>query len=539
VLALFFFSGLTSLALEVIWFRMIVLIVRPTVYAFSFMLAAVLAGIALGSAIVAPFMRARPGRSEDRPLHWASVLAVVQLLTGAAALVSLTVLNHTATLQQWFAPIVNKIAPDYLTYTIVTAVPAVLPASILLGIAFPIGLHVWAGATDDGAPVASRVGVFYSLNVAGAILGSLAAGFVLLPTLGSRGSLVLVASVMFAGGLALYLMLGPRSSRRLVTAGTLALGFGVVATTIADPFDAFLAVRYPKDTVVWRDESVQTTVSIHRQPGGGLSMQLEGNHQASDQPAMAFVHHRIGYLPVAVHPDPKDALVIGLGGGATAGAVALDTGVNVTVVELSRAVVRGAEYFTHINFGVLTRPNVQLLVDDGRNYLLTTDRKFDVVTADIVLPIHAGANNLYSAEYFRLVRRVLKPGGLFVQWVAGTEAEYQVIARTFLSVFPMATAWVDGGLLLGGPDALTLSRVAFEKKLATPSRRPTLDALRVQKFEDLLSLYRAGAGELRQFIGPGPILTDDRPLVEYFLSLPRDREPDLSRLRGDVGRYVR
>jgi spermidine synthase len=137
------------------------------------------------------------------------------------------------------------------------------------------------------------------------------------------------------------------------------------------------------------------------------------------------------------------------------------------------------------------------------------------------------------------VKRVLKPGGIFVQWVAGTEAEYQVITRTFLSVFPMATAWIDGGLLLGGPDALVLSRAAFEKKLATPSRLPTLAALRIEKFEDLLALFRAGAGELRQFIGPGPILTDDRPLVEYFLSLPRDRDPDLSRLRGDAGRYVR
>jgi spermidine synthase len=540
VLALFFFSGLTSLALEVIWFRMIVLIVRPTVYAFSFMLAAVLAGIALGSAIVAPFIRERSARD------WPFILAVVQVLTGAAALVSLSLLNQTATLQQWFGPIVNRIAPDYLTYTIVTAVPAVLPASILLGIAFPIGLHIWAGATDDGAPVASRVGMFYSLNVAGAILGSLAAGFVLLPAFGSRVSLVLVAAVMFAGGLALFLMLGPAPSERqrvevsrLAIAGALAIAFAVAASRIDDPFEAFLKVRYPADTVVWHDESVQTTVSIHRQPGGGLSMQLEGNHQASDQASMAFVHHRIGYLPMAVHPDPKDALVIGLGGGATAGAVAIDSGVNVTVVELSRAVVRGAEYFTHINFNVLTRPNVRLLVDDGRNYLLTTEKKFDVVTADIVLPIHAGANNLYSAEYFQLVKRVLKPGGIFVQWVAGTEAEYQVITRTFLSVFPMATAWIDGGLLLGGPDGLVLSRAAFERKQATPSRLPTLAAMRIEKFEDLLALFRAGAGELRQFIGPGPILTDDRPLVEYFLSLPRDRDPDLSRLRGDAGRYIR
>ena len=530
VLALFFFSGLTSLALEVIWFRMIVLIVRPTVYAFSLMLAAVLAGIALGSAIVTPLMR--------RTWDWPVVLAVVQLATGVTALVSLMVLNQTTALQETFGPWLGRFVPDYLTYTIITSVPAVLPASILLGVAFPIGLHIWAGATSDGAPVASRIGVFYSLNVAGAILGSLAAGFLLLPAIGSRGSLILVASLIFAGGLVLLAAVRRPSSRTWVVLAVAAAGFAALATRIEDPFAAFLRVRYPNDQVLMRDESVQTTVSVHRH-GTSLAMHLEGNHQASDQPGMAFAHHRIGHLPMAVHPDVKDALVIGLGGGATAGAVALDPSVRVTVIELSGAVVRGAAYFSHINFDVLKRPNVTLAVDDGRNFLLTTTQRFDVVTADLVLPIYAGSNNLYSAEYFRLVKRVLKPGGMFVQWIAGTEAEYQVIARTFLSVFPMATSWADGSLFLGGPDAVWLDRAAFERKLAIPARQATLKALNLSSFEDLLRLYRAGAAEVRQFIGSGPILTDNQPIVEYFLSLPRDREPELSRLRGDPGGHVR
>jgi spermidine synthase len=287
-----------------------------------------------------------------------------------------------------------------------------------------------------------------------------------------------------------------------------------------------------------RTESVQTTVSVHRTPDNRLSMHLEGNHQASDHPTMAGGHQRMGHLPLAIHPDPRRALVIGLGGGATAGAVAIDPNVEVTVVELSQAVVRGAAFFSHINYSILSRPNVELRVDDGRNYLLTTEKKFDVVTADVVLPIHAGANNLYSREYFRLVKRVLAPGGLFLQWVAGTEAEYHVITRTFISVFPEATAWLGGELLIGSTGPLQLSRAAFDRKMAMPGRRAAFKALGVMTFEDLLRLYRAGGPELRQLVGGGPILTDDRPLVEYFLSLPRDRDADLSALRGDVYRHV-
>jgi len=122
--------------------------------------------------------------------------------------------------------------------------------------------------------------------------------------------------------------------------------------------------------------------------------------------------------------------------------------------------------------------------------------------------------------------------------VAGTDAEYKLIARTFLSVFPYATAWGNGTLLIGTTEPLHLRRGDFEWKRQMPGRAQGARDLGVESFEQLLSLYRAGPNELRAFVGPGPILTDDRPLVEYFLSLPRDRDVDLSPLRGDVQRYV-
>jgi spermidine synthase len=122
-----------------------------------------------------------------------------------------------------------------------------------------------------------------------------------------------------------------------------------------------------------------------------------------------------------------------------------------------------------------------------------------------------------------------------LQWVAGTDAEYKTIARTFLHVFPQATAWMDGTLLVGSVGPLQLRRSDFEWKRQIPGRAQGAGALGVTSFEQLLSLYRAGPAELQEFVGAGPILTDDRPLVEYFLSLPRDKAADLSQLkRGAV-----
>ena len=408
---------------------------------------------------------------------------------------------------------------------------------MLLGIAFPIGLRVWAGVGDERGVAAQRIGIFYSLNVAGSILGSLLAAFLLLPRLGSRSSIILLAAISFGSGLLLLAVSELRRSARVAVAMTAALVFAFAVVRSPDPFDEFVRQRYPRQRIVWREEGVGSTVVVHQAPGE-LALTVNGVHQASTGPAMAYVHHRIGLLPMALHPDPRDALVIGLGGGATAGAVSLYTGVQVDVVELAEAVVHGARFFEPINYGVLSRPNVRVRIDDGRNYMMLTSRRYDVVAADVIHPIYAGAGNLYSAEYFELIKRVLKPGGLVLQWVAGTDAEYKLIARTFQSVFPETTVWADGTLLLGATEPLRLRRDDFDRKLQTPGCAQGLRDLGAETFDRLLALFRAGPDDLRAFVGPGPLLTDDRPLVEYFLSLPRDRDVDLSSLNGDVSRYV-
>ena len=170
--------------------------------------------------------------------------------------------------------------------------------------------------------------------------------------------------------------------------------------------------------------------------------------------------------------------------------------------------------------------------------MMLTPKRYDVITADITQPIFAGAGNLYSREYFELMRRVLKPGGVVMQWIPGTEAEYKLIARTFLSVFPETTAWAGGSLFIGSIEPLRLRRQDFLWKLGIPGRAQGMKDVRIETFEALLGEFTAGPNEIRAFVGPGPLLTDDRPLAEYFLSLPRDREPNLAALKGDVRPYV-
>ena len=516
VLAVMAVSGFAALALEIVWFRVLVQFLPATTYAFTTMLATVLGGIAAGSALAS--------RHLARPRAWGITLAWVQGATSVVVLLSLALLGVTY-------------AAGWRTSGLTqAAAAAILPASLLMGYAFPIAIALWtrAGVADGAAD--RPVGRLYSANVLGGILGAVVGGFVLLPRLGSRRALIALAALYLLTSLALFL---PR--RRWLPALALVVLFAGAARLVPDPFEVTLARRHGQnERLFWREEGVQTSVSIHTGAFRGWLMYLDGLHQASDGPEMVKLHRLIGHLPMVLHPNPKRALVVGLGGGATPGAVSQhDT--DVQVVELSDSVRKGAEFFRHVNYDVLHRPNVRLRVDDGRNFLsLTTDR-FDVATADLIQPIHAGAGNLYSREYFTLVREALAEGGLALQWIGHRpDTQYKLIMRTFLEVFPHTTLWLGGQLMVGSLRPLTLTPALVDDKRARPETRRALDDIGLDSFETLASWYTAGPDELRRFVGAGPVLTDDRPLVEYHRSLPANDPPvDLAGLRGDVRALIR
>ncbi len=509
-------SGFAALALEIVWFRTLVQYLAATTYAFTTMLATVLAGIALGGLIGAAWLR--------RDREWVGVLVITQIATALAVLGSAIFLG-------WSYQAGWRTGSD-----IQASVAAILPAAILMGISFPIAIRIAVANVQgmDAPTAARRVGRMYSLNVVGAIAGALLGGFVLLPLLGARRALILLAAIY--GASAVILLLRHRR-RNLYFAGfaVATIAFLALADRVPDPFRAAYVRRYGRDMrEFWREEGVQTAVSVHASQFR-RSLYLDGLHQANDTPDMVRLHRTIGHLPMVLHRSPSDALVIGLGGGATSGAVSRHGG-RVQVIELSSSVRRAAEMFAHINYDILQQPNVQIRIDDGRNFLMLSGEKFDVITADIIQPIHAGAGNLYSREYFTLVRQALKDNGIALQWIGERPTtQYKLIMRTFLDVFPHATLWLGGNLMVGSVGPLKVDPALFADKRANPRIAEALDAIGLSSFETLTSWYLAGPEEMRRFVGTGPLLTDDRPVVEYHRSLPaNDPTADLSTLRGAV-----
>jgi spermidine synthase len=373
----------------------------------------------------------------------------------------------------------------------------------------------------------------------GAIGGAIAGGFVLLPALGARRSAIAVAAVYLLCA-ALVRAGGTVGWRPAAWAGVAAAAFLAGAARLPDPMQASHVRRHGDEMQeFWREEGIQATVSVHANQFH-RTLFIDGLHQANDTHEMVTLHREIGLLGMVLHADPRQVLVVGLGGGATAGAVTQYPNSRIQIVELSSGVTRAAPFFSHVTYGVLTQPNVTLRIDDGRSFLRYNRGAFDVITADIIQPIQAGAGNLYSREYFELARAALNDGGLAVQWIGHrTELHYKAIMRTFLEVFPEASLWIDGHVMIGALRPVTISKARFDAQRSDPRTRKALDDVGLTDFEVLKSWYRANADQMRAFSGDGEMLTDDRPLLEYYRSLPSgDRPLDLQSLRSDVAALV-
>jgi len=515
-------SGFASLGLEIVWFRLMLQFVVATTEAFTAMLTTVLGGIAAGGMLAALILRSRRDQS--------AMLGIVQATTGVAVIGSMSFLLWTVergwgTMALWPAVLI-----------------AILPPSVCMGIGFPMALGMAARsiAVIDRGLLARRVGRLYSLNVAGAILGSLVGGFLLLPRAGSVNALIVLSAMFVVSGM--LVLLTRRGTFRWSAAVVLLAVFFLVARDLPDPFKVAIDRRYGNLLLeFWRHEGPQAAVSVRASQFQHV-LYLDGLHQANDQPAMVRLHRAIGHLPMVLHGAPKDALVVGMGGGATPGAVSRHAGTRVQVVELSDSVRKAAPHFAHINYDLINRPNVSIRIDDGRNFLALTDRRFDVITADIIQPGHAGAGLVYSKEYFTLVKNALQQDGVALQWIGlRPSIEYKLIMRTFLEVFPHATLWYEANFMVGTLKPLAIDPSALARMRQHPETREALDAVGLTQFEVLRSWFSAGPDEMRAFVGDGPVLTDDRPLVEYHHWLPRPEEQpplDVSSLKGDVTRFI-
>ena len=528
-------SGFTALSAEVIWTRLLSLLIGGSVYAFSLILAVFLFGLGIGSSVGASI-----ARTVSRPrlaLSWCQMLLCFAI--GWAAYM----LTHS--LPFWpIDPSMSRSPWFNFQLDVARCLWAVLPAALLWGASFPLALgSVAAPGRDPGR----LVGGVYAANTFGAIAGSLAAGLLLVVWIGSRRSqqaLIIVSAISALLAFDAAASAADSDKRRIPLATTLLLVVAAVvaallARSLPDVPGILVAYgRYAASrgtaNVIYMGEGWNADVAVTRLESGVLNYHNAGKVQASSEPQDMRLQRMLGHMTTLIPATPQSVLVIGCGAGVTAGAVSIDPKVDrLTIAEIEPLVPRVVStYFAEHNFDVIRSPKVQLVLDDARHFLMTTDEKFDAITSDPLDPWVKGAAMLYTAEFFEELKEHLNPGGavtLFVQLYESNTAAVKSEIATFLQAFPDGVVWgnTNNGegydlVLLGRKEPVPIDLDAMERKLRLPEYARVAQSLSdvgIDSAVDLFSTYAGRRSDLAPWLSDAIINRDRNLRLQYLAGM--------------------
>ncbi len=518
--------GFCSLAYEILWTRVLLLFLGNTTYAFSLILTAFLIGIAAGGAVYA--------RKVHKELNEKTVITQLTLLMGLSVAFTLPLYDRLPHIfLQIHALVDDRWWLLSLTSLLVTLAIIGLPA-LLSGSLLPATVAL----IDPGRlRTGEGVGLVVLFNTVGAVLGSLVAGFALVPLAGVQGSFRLLCLLNLLLGLALLIRYRPGMTRRRISLALCSIG--IFALFYAPPWNQELmnsgvyiyAQKYlqmgglekilENERLIEVFEGRDATVALHESTDGQFRFfSVNGKTDGGNAIDMG-TQLLVGHLPMLLHPNPKHSLVIGLGTGITLRGLSGYPVETIDCVEISPEVVEASHYFREENGNALNDPKIRLAIEDGRNLLQTRDTHYDVIISEPSNPWQAGNSNLFTAEFYRLARKRLNPQGLFCQWVGLydiTSDNLRTAANTFLSVFPHAMVFRAGSdlILVGGEDPLTFDFTQVKERMQRPVVREALKLAQIHCPSDLLARYYLYNEEpLRQIARGAPLNTDDLPRLEF------------------------
>lgn len=529
-------SGFAAMVYQISWTRVLSLAIGSSVYAFCLILTAFICGLGLGSFIFSRFL--------DRWKALTFLFGLTEMAVGVTALLIVPILGK---LPVYIVGIVQNYAYSFallqgiefaLTFLVV------LIPTLLLGITFPLVSKVYTVGLEA---VGRSVGNVYATNTLGAILGSFFGGFLLIPWLGIQGSIMAAAALNLLMGGLLCLAIPSLSWLQKGLMGGIALAVIPLSFSFVPSWDRHIlnsgsylyseiyeqgpgdnasqiqeAMRSQGDLVYYQ-EGVSATVSVLRRAvDSSLTLQINGKVDASTRHRDMPTQLVSGHLPMLLHPNPQEVLLIGLGSGITLEAVLQHPVKWVDVVEISPEVVEASRYFLAQNHNALAHPRAHLIIGDGRNHVLLGDRRYDVIISEPSNLWIAGMAHLFTRDFYRLVRERLRPGGVMCQWIQGylmSSDDFKSLIHTFLQAFPHASLWevsVGGDyLLIGARDGWGQDYPSMKARAGSSRIREDLSFVGLSDPVDLLGLFVMGEGEMTAYAGRAPIHTDDNIRLEF------------------------
>lgn len=514
-------SGFAALGYQVTWTRTLAIFSLNAVYSFTIMLVTFLIGLAAGSAWM--------GRRIDRHAQPLALFGWLQIGIGMGAVIALYAFARMPTLLDMFTArtsFLGTLWAEFFAAAVIMIVP-----TLLMGAVFPVAarLYTVSLAADDAqaqlpnqGAVGSRVGRLYALNTVGATLGAFMAGFIFIPLIGLQRCSLLLAALNLVLGAVAVLLASSAWSERVRLAGL--LGATALAVVLLPP-GVYLGFRegiIPE--LVYYREGVGATVAVFEVKYPPLKMSfVNGRNEVPTDKHSMRAFHLLGHLPALLRPDAQNALMISFGNGIASGAMATHPIPRIHAVELVAEQVEAARLYKAENRGVLDRPGFQITIEDGRNYLLRSAERYDIITADATHPINSSSWALFTFEFYTMVKRRLADDGVFIQWLPFhdlSERDYHDIIHTFQRVFPHTTLWYTGAahsFLVATPYPLTRDQIlALDAQLKQSAAGADLGDSQLLAAD--LMMHEE---EVAAFAANGRVVRDDRAF--FIPAMDRER----------------
>ena len=524
--------GFAFFLMELVWYRMLGPLLGGSTFTFGLILAFALLGIGLGGTSYALWRRASPPT--------AGTFAMTCVFEALAVVVPFALGDRLAIFAALLRPLGSiGFIGSIVGWSLVTAI-VVLPAAFIAGVQFPVLVALLGEGRRD---VGRDVGAAYAWNTAGAIAGALAGGFGILPLLSAPGAWRLVTLILALLGLAAAIIAFRLRAR---FAGETAIAMGLLSIALTATTGPTAVWRHTgigagrasvpqseseirdwmhgaRRTLVWEEDGRESSIAVIETSDRAFVVNGKIDGSARGDAATQVMGGLIGAL---IHPAPRSALVIGLGTGSTAGWLAAISSVDrVDAVELEPAVLRVARDFEVVNHGCMTNPKVDIEINDAREVLLTTPRRYDIIFSEPSNPYRAGIASLYTREFYRAASERLNEDGLFLQWVQTYEIDAETVRTiyaTMTSVFEHVDTWrtTPSDLILIG--SRRPPRYDAERMRARMREEPYISALhkawRVQTLEGVLGRFVGGDEMARRIAHEGEANTDDRTIIEFGLA---------------------
>ncbi len=538
-------SGFCALGYEILWTRILTLTVGTSVYGFSTMLIAFLLGIALGSESYGIFQRFLASKGNEKT-RLVVGFGIVQCIIGLLALLVTFHIRdlpaNSIRLTEYFQGLGLGVFEARQWGHLALAFSYMVMPAYFMGLAFPIAAEVGVSAR---VKVGHAVGDVLTSNTIGAILGSAISGFLLIYLFRIERSLQLLSIVNIGLGLLVIVSVknmkaanGAAIAAALAALAFLAFNpgsfrmwnasyFAIFQNNQPSAYDTPEKIQEAIDNtdVLFYREGIDSTISSIKVKGGDQAVLVNGKVVASAASRDRQCQYTLGHLPMLLHPHPEKVLVVGLGTGMTLGATSLHPSVEeLTLAEIEPNVIGAARTFGEYNSYVLDDPKLKIVFNDGRNFLMTSEDKYDVITADPIHPWTQGSGYLYTAEYFRLASERLKPGGIMCQWLPIYElsvADLKSVALTFSQGFKYTMAWVTqyDAEIIGSNSPIVIDEAKLQSRIALSEIAEDLTPVMMGSADDFLSYFVMGTEAMAAFGEGATVNTDDNLFLEYSTPL--------------------